>query len=422
MLVVSERIDSRALLFSLAVGTVASALALTSIILLLFGGFVVVGVFYDLVDMLARAQAAGEAATDQSFLQLAWTSIVATGRNGWQSIVGARLAYVAFAVLGFFASAGWFFGGDARGTRRWWFSFALMAAVVALTGVAWAVLQRDQILLWIAESPELYRWRNVLQRSLWTDVSVIFIFSLLIATPIWMSWRWWFERLVLRKKDRRPVTQAMPSALAEHRTWQQKPRTSSAPVAPPRAKREDPYTRLLLSRSFWVPAIMVFLTLAVVVGLVNARYKDSTLRLVHEAFVLTSENPVHEAMLSLADDARKIRIVNINGQGSVAIALTTAGADAAVVGTVEDWDFQRRTRQEYHYREIPLEQTPAGEYRLSFQQQQGWGWYEFMLSQGSTQSSAALSLLLGIVLASAVLLGGLLVLSAILAVRRSPSL
>lgn len=418
-MVVSERIDSRALLFSLALGAVAGLLALTSVIFLLYAGFMVVAVFYDLVDLLARARAAGEAATDQSFLQLAGTSIVATGRNGWQGIVGARFAYVAFVVLGLFAAAGWFFGGYARGTRRWWFSFTLMAAVVALTGVAWAVLQRDQILLWIAESPELFRWRHVLQRSLLTDVSVIFVFSFLISIPAWMSWRWWFEQIALRKQNPPPVTDALPSALEEHKAWQQKRRTPSSAAARPRVEREDPYTRLLLSRSFLIPAVVVFLMLAAVVGLVNARYQDSTLRLVHEAFVLTSEKPIHETILSIADDARKIRIVNVNGQGSIDIALTTAGGNAAVMGTVEDWAFQRRTRQDYYYREIPLAQVPAGEYRLSFRQRQGWGWYEFMLSQGSTRSSTALSLLLGIVLASAVLLGGLLLWSAVLAVRRS---
>ncbi len=418
-LTVSERVDTRALLRSLALGSVANLLALTSIIFTLYAGFVVVAVFYDLVDILARARAVGDVASEQSFLYLAWTSIAKTGKNGWQGIVGARFVYLAFAFLGLFAAAGWFFGGYARGTGRWWFSFALMAAVITLTGVAWAVLQRDQILLWIAESPELFRWRGVLQRSLLTDVSVIFILSLLITIPIWMSWRWWFERIALRRQDTSPITKALPSALAEHRARQQSHQTQSSLEASHKAVLEDPYTRLLLSRAFLAPAITLFLILAVSFGLVNARYRDSTLRLVHEAFVLSSEDSVHEASLSLADDARKIRIVNINGQGSISVVLTTVGTDATVMDEVEDWTFERRSRQEYYYREMPLEQVPAGEYLLSFQQQEGWGWYEYMLSQGSTRSSSALSLILGIMLASTVLLGVLLLLSAIVAVKRS---
>ena len=135
--------------------------------------------------------------------------------------------------------------------------------------------------------------------------------------------------------------------------------------------------------------------------------------------MLSSVDPVHEASLSVADDARKIRIVNINGQGSISVVLTTVGTDATVMDEVEDWTFERRSRQEYYYREMPLEQVPAGEYLLSFQQQEGWGWYEYMLSQGSTRSSSALSLILGIMLASTVLLGVLLLMSAILAVKRS---
>ncbi len=406
-----RQVDNRSLLQSLALGSVANLLALTSIIGILYAGFMVVAVFYDLVDMLARAEATGTPASDQPFLHLLWLSLVTTGRNGWQGLVGARFAYVAFAFLGLFAAAGWFFGGYAPGSRRWWFSFAGMTAVIALTGVAWAVLQRDQILLWIAESPELYRWRNLLQRSLLTDVSVIFIFSLLISIPIWMSWRWWFEQIALRQKRTAPVTQSLPSALAEHRAGRQ-------PGPRPSPPREDPYIQLLLSRSFLMPAIILFGFLVVVVGVVNTQYKTSTLRLTHEAFVLSSENPGHAVDLAIAADARKIRIVNINGQGSVSVALLATDPAASVVAKVSDWTFQRRSRQEYYYQEISLSPVREGEYQLSFQQHEGWGWYEYMLSQGSTQDSTALSVILGIALAGAVLLGGILLVSAVLALKR----
>ena len=417
-MITSQRVDSRSLLRSLALGSVANLLALTSIIGILYAGFMVVAVFHDLVDTLARAQAAGQAASQEPFLHLLWISLITTGQNGWQGIVGARFAYVAFAFLGLFAAAGWFFGGYTPGSRRWWFSFAGMTAVIALTGVAWAVLQRDQILLWIAESPELYRWRNVLQRSLLTDVSVIFVFSVLIAIPVWMSWRWWFEQIALRERRRTPIAQALPSALAEHRAGQRHIHDRETADQHQAARRQDPYVLLLLSRSFLVPAIALFGILVLAIGILNTQYKQSTLRLVHDAFVLSSEDPRHEVPLAIAADARKIRIVNINGQGSVSVELRTEDPSAPAIAQIEDWAFQRRSRQEYYYQEIPLLPVQAGQYQLSFQQHEGWGWYEYLLSEGSTQDSTTLSVVLGIALASAVLLGGLLLVSALLALQR----
>ncbi len=410
-----QRVDNRSLLQSLALGLVASLLALTSLIGIVYAGFMVVALFYGLVDSLARAQAAGTTVLTMPLSHVLWQSLVTTGRNGWQGLMEARFAYVAFALLGLFAAAGWFFGGYTPRARRWGFSFGGMTAVVVITGVAWAVLQRDQILIWIAESPELYRWRDVLQRSLLTDVFVVSICGVLISIPVWMSWRWWFEQIALREKRRAPDTpHVLPSALAEHRL---QPAQAQEREDSPTTIHDDPYVRLLLSRTFLIPAITVFGVLLLVVGVANARYKASTLRLTHDAFVLSTVEPTHEVALAIAADARQIRIVNINGQGTVSIMLRAADSPASVVAQVVDWTFQRRARQDYYYQEIPLHLIPAGQYLLSFQQHEGWGWYEYLLSQGSTQSSTALSITLGIALATTVLLGGLLLVCVVLAVH-----
>ena len=47
------------------------------------------------------------------------------------------------------------------------------------------LLQRNQMQIRIAESPELFRWREVLMCSIGTDISVMPVFGLLVAAPIW---------------------------------------------------------------------------------------------------------------------------------------------------------------------------------------------------------------------------------------------
>ena len=88
-----------------------------------------------------------------------------------------------------------------------------MAAVISATATVWMMLQRNQIQIWIAESPELFRWREVLMRSIGTDISVIMVFSLLVAAPIWIAWRWWFERLAQRRSRSSAPNIPLPSAL-----------------------------------------------------------------------------------------------------------------------------------------------------------------------------------------------------------------
>ena len=149
----------------------------------------------------------------------------------------------------------------------------------------------------------------------------------------------------------------------------------------------------------------------------NSQYQESTLRLEHGAFVLTRVNPVSSDTLFLDPDARKIRIVNVNGEGSVTVRLTVASSGVAALEPVTDWSFARRNDQEYFYKEFPLTGLAPGNYRLEFEQIHGWGWYEWTLSQGTTQDSTILSLAMGIVLASTLATAGLLLISGIMAMR-----
>ncbi len=412
-------VNIRSLGRSAVLGAASNVLALASLIGLLYFGFAVVGVFYVLANTLARAGSGISALTDKSASALVLQSLTGTFSNAVHGLVAAWPAFVVFAVLGIVAATGWFLSGSLSETRRWFVSFGVMAAVIGATATVWMMLQRNQIQIWIAESPELFRWREVLMRSIGTDISVMLVFSLLVAAPIWMAWRWWFERLAQRRSRLPAPNMPLPSALPKQN---QPRRDSGTPFGrqpyPAGTDAADPYRSLLLSRPFLLVASVLFLLLSAAVLLLNSQYKQSTLRLEHGAFVLTRVDPVSSDTLFLDPDARKIRIVNVNGEGNVTVRLTSAESDAAALEPVTDWSFTRRNDQEYFYKEFPLADLTPGAYHLEFEQTKGWGWYEWTLSQGTTQDSTILSLAMGIVLASALVTAGLLLISGMLAVRR----
>ena len=412
-------VDIRSLGRSAVLGAASNILALASLIGILYLGFAVVGVFYGLANTLARAGSEIGALTDKSAGELVLESLGGTFGNAVQGLVAAWPAFLVFAVLGIAAATGWFLSGSLSETRRWFVSFGVMTAVIGATATVWMMLQRNQIQIWIAESPELFRWREVLMRSIGTDISVMLVFSLLVAAPIWMAWRWWFERLAQRRSRSPTPNTPLPSALPR----QNRPgRNSGTPFGRQQQATgvgtADPYRSLLLSRPFLLAASVLFVLLSAAVLLLNSQYKQSTLRLEHGAFVLTRVDPVSSNALVLDPDARKIRIVNVNGEGSVTVRLTSAESDAAALDPVTDWSFTRRNDQEYFYKEFPLTELTPGAYRLEFEQTRGWGWYEWTLSQGTTQDSTVLSLAMGIALASALVTAGLLAISGMLALRR----
>ena len=410
-------VDIKTLGRSAVLGAASNVLALASLIGILYLGFAVVGVFYGLANTLARA--GSEALTDKTAGELVLASLGGTLGNAVNGLVAAWPAFIVFAVLGIVAATGWFLSGSLTDTRRWFVSFGVMAAVIGATATVWMMLQRNQIQIWIAESPELFRWREVLMRSIGTDISVILVFSLLVAAPIWMAWRWWFERLTQRRSRLPKPNMPLPSALPTRDQPKRRSETPFGRQAPSAdAKATDPYRSLLLSRPFLLAASVLFVLLSAAVLWLNSQYKQSTLRLEHGAFVLTRVDPLSSDTLFLDTDARKIRIVNVNGEGSVTIRLTAAESDAAALEPVTDWSFTRRNDQEYFYKEFPLIGLTPGAYRLEFEQTKGWGWYEWTLSQGTTQDSTILSLTMGIVLASALVTAGLLVISGMLALRR----
>ena len=108
------------------------------------------------------------------------------------------------------------------------------------------MLQCNQIQIWIAESRELFRWREVLMRSIGTNISVMLVFSLLVAAPIWMAKRWWFERLVQRRSGSPAPNTPLPSALPK----QNQPRRD---LGTPFGRRSHPTgtgSRIPIGRSY----------------------------------------------------------------------------------------------------------------------------------------------------------------------------
>ena len=367
---------------------------------------------FNLVDIGSKSGDGRGVLTDKTTSELVLGSLGGTFSNAVNGLLEAWSAFIVFAVLDIVAATGRFLSGSLTETRRRFVSFGVMATVIGATATVWMMLQRNQIQIWIAESPELFRWRDVLMRFIDTAISVMLVFGLLVAAPIWMAWRWWFERLVQRRTRLPATNMPMPSALPNlSQPWQETGTPFGRQAQSAGANATDPYRSLLLSRPFLLGASVLFVVLSVAVLLLNSQYKESTLRLEHGAFVLTRVDPIRSDMLVLDPDARKLRIVNVNGEDSVTVRLT------ATLEPVTDWSFTRRNDQEYFYKEFPLTGMAPGDYRLEFEQIKGWGWYEWTLSQGTTQDSTILSLVLGIVLASALVTARLLLISGILAVH-----
>ncbi|MYD90737.1 MAG: hypothetical protein F4Y08_10450 [Caldilineaceae bacterium SB0662_bin_9] len=234
------------------------------------------------------------------------------------------------------------------------------------------MLQRNQIQIWIAESPELFRWRDVLMRSIGTDIPVMLVFSLLVAAPIWMARRWWFERLAQQRSHSPAPNMPLPLALPQ----QNQPRRDlGKPFGrqphPAGTGAADPYRSLLLSRPCLLAASVLWLLLSAAVLLLNSQYKHSALRLEHGGFVLTRVYPVSNETLFFDPDTRKIRIVN--GEGSVTGRLTSAESDTTALEPVTDWSFTRRNDQEYFYKEFLLTGLTPGDYRFGVRTNRGLG-------------------------------------------------
>jgi len=96
-----------------------------------------------------------------------------------------------------------------------------------------------------------------------------------------------------------------------------------------------------------------------------------------------------------------LRIVNINGHGTVSVYLSPTEDPRDAVQSLEDWDLEWRV-DEYLYADFPLDGVAPGDYYLHFVMAEGWGYFEFTLAHGGGTASHLSALVYGVLMAGAV--------------------
>jgi hypothetical protein len=405
-----------------AVGCAAGILALLTWVLVIYLALAIFALAFTLIDELARARAAGMALEGRIGLLLG-QSLMASGRNALHGLWNLWGAFLVFGALGILAAWSVQLGRLVDPVHAWWISFLGVAALVVIAALTWVFVQREQIILWMAESPETYRWRDILLDSQVAALTVGPIFALAIAYPAWVAWRWWFTKLggvrVFGDSAGTTPTDLTRTSADDHRTYANRlaalKRGASADASQlgPRARDTSARDTKEWRRIVHSNRLLVLLILLVAVCLgsyivANHYHAQLALRLQHgAAFTDATTQPHMEFPLRIASDVQRLRIVNINGLGAVSITLGPAGAPQTVVGEASDWTFEWRA-DEYLYRDIPVEMLTPGDYTLTFEQSAGWGYFEYMLSQGGGRTSQILAVATGLLLATSIVLGSVL--------------
>ncbi|MEM7034881.1 MAG: hypothetical protein AAF629_35400, partial [Chloroflexota bacterium] len=141
---------------SLLFGGVANSLTLITYILLIYLCLFVVAVTYTTASEYIEADVQGTLASDQSFLGLVSGQLLSSARNAALGIWDARYGLLIFAALGVFAAGADQFGRALLQRRIWLVSYLCILLILVISFITWMVTQRDAILLWIAEEPEVY--------------------------------------------------------------------------------------------------------------------------------------------------------------------------------------------------------------------------------------------------------------------------
>jgi len=359
-------------------GFLAGVLGLLVLILLIYLGLAVFELFFGVL----RGEIAAEAAGAQPLGGSAWRfisgSVAGSARNAVQALWDVRFGFLVCGMLGVFATVGYRFGRAVVRKRAWLVSFFALAAAVAIPTITWTFVQREEITLWVLESPELYSWKDLLLTSYATEVSVTLVFALALAYPVWAAWRWWYIRLV---------------------GW-------LAPGGGTAGQSAAPQLSHLAHDSRLVKAVGVLFILCAASLVPLNRYHDRVaLHLQHDvAWVDDVNQPEQSFVVQIRPGARKIRVVNIKGMGSVSIYLSPTADYRDAVRSLEDWGFEWRLDQ-FLYNDIPVEGVPPGQYSLIFVQRAGWGYFEYTLGDGGGPASHVAALAFGLLLSCSLVLG-----------------
>lgn len=406
----------------LGLGFLANGFSLFTFILILYLCLATFALAFTTVNELARARAMEISLVEGPLLPLLMASLGNTVRNALNGFWEARYGFLVFGIFG--SMAAWTQQVGATVSLRWgWLgSFLCFAVILTVSIMTWAFLQREFLTLWMAESPELYRWRDTLTRSWTTEVSVSLIFALSFSYPIWAMWRWWYTRLVssLLKVDLTSDTRTVSSQKEEStreyavyaaRLYELKRQTQQAD-GPRTAGRAAPMTTppaatlassLPQGNRYLVFVLILLVVCVILLPLANRAHQRQSLRLDHGTAFVNADTQAEETFpVEIAADSRQLRIVNINGRGIVNINLRPVDEETHQGGSIQGWTFKWR-EDDYLYNEIPLNQIEPGLYQLQFIQQSGWGWFEFALSHGGGRNSQTLALLIGLLLTLAVI-------------------
>ena len=88
-------------------------------------------------------------------------------------------------------------------------------------------------------------------------------------------------------------------------------------------------------------------------------------------------------------------------------ALRTPGNPTELIAETPEWAFESRA-DEYLYQDMPVQGLVPGDYILAFEQRAGWGYFEYMLSQGGGRNSQMLAIATGLLLAITIALAFIL--------------
>jgi hypothetical protein len=406
-------------------GGLANMLGLFTFIFIVYLGLATVALVYTTVDEAAQAEATGTLPTDQSALELIGGVIVSSVRNGLKGLWDARLGFVIFGVLGVFAAWAHQIGLLLYPRRAWLVSFSCMAVIITVSIITWIFAQREEISLWLAESPELYYfWRDIFITSYATDLLVSLIFALTITYPVWAMWRWWYTKLMAWSPTPPALGPAISTQLADLAEYQSysarlhelkreasfpesqpakhKPVPGEGSMAPGELapfKASGPGDRLIK------PVAILFVLGILLIIPIKSYYDRVALQIQHDrAFVDAKTQPHQAFVVEVKPETRKIRVVNFNGLGTVSLGLSQTGDDEQIPGNTQDWSFEWRS-DELIYTDIPLTGLKPGNYYLHFLQKSGWGYFEYTLSHGGGRASSLSALALGFLIACSLVLG-----------------
>jgi hypothetical protein len=235
-----------------------------------------------------------------------------------------------------------FVDGMATRIERPWrrlLSLIVMIGLVATTVFALQYANRETLLSWLAEQPQLMSLQD---NALVSDVGSLII-GMFIALPaayvIWAFWQWWD----IRWRRWLGVRQDLPEVMAEpttargewvaeqerlHRIKRGAP-VARAEVGAATAAQAAPEGRLLRTFAILLGATTIALIASVWL------YNQSGSLIGGEDLFVSAKSPDAAAALQFRRDPRQVIVVGISGEGQAEVALGSAQQPQEPIKTVE---------------------------------------------------------------------------------------